>query len=1311
MANTIRLKRGTSDPGSSDLVSGELAIRTDTGKLFTKLDNDSIVEISGGAYLPLTGGTLTGVLAATAGSNSAPAIHFGDSDSGIYGGTNTVSLAANGTQGLTLDSSAYVNVPTRLGVGIGVPVRAFHIHEGSEASAYLHMTNDSTGSATTDGFSLYVSTAGEAYYRAREATGKHIFYVNSDEAARVDSSGRLLVGYSSPIGIANNSLSKLQTAATDKSASIGISRFSANTSPPILNFAKARGEAVGTMTSVQEHDDLGEINFCGSDGADLGNVSSRIRGAVDGTPGTDNLPGRLEFATSADGENVPTTRLTIDSAGNATFAGNVGIGTTTSPSESLDVEGTIECLNELRSKTGNDLKLNAGSVNRDVFLQVNDSTLMTVQGSTGNVGIGTTPTSSLHVSVGSSGTNSSVGFNEFCIEGGDEDIGMCFLSPAANERTHTIAFGDSNNNNAGKIQYNHSTDDLTLTASDNIILSGDAVGINENNPTNTLHLGASGADQVRSIKIDGTNGASELQGVVLESDGANSRFNIKTGAGGGTPSDKLTIATATGNVGINENNPIAKLIVNSGTTDLAAQLVSSDANVFLAFKDGDATGNQQVQIGGEGNNLVAYAGGTEKLRITSDGFIGVGGITAPTKSLDIATSTSADGIRIKSTGDTYNEIAFDANRTNANNHTGRIISKWNGTTVSYISFDTGSDTGNKDNGQIRFWTSASGGSNLERLRITSDGNAIFTGNVFVPDSKEIQVGNTSANPDFKIYHSAQNYIQADNGNIIFWADGVGKTALLNSTTGACELHYGGATAASFSTTATGAKVKYALQIEEESGSEYYQLVTNSYGGLEVQNETTKVCEFTDASTLDFPTNHKIQLGTGSDLKIYFDGDSSYIEHTTDGTDLIIDAKSPGDDLILRAADDVNIRVQGNEDAVVCKGDGAVELYWGGTNPGKKFNTTSDGGTLTGNLFVSEAVQLNDNKKIELGNSADLTIWHGESNSGNDENTNYISSASGRNIVLQVQDDANGIIFHKRTGTGLLNFEPLASFTAGGACKLHYDGATTAKLETTSSGISVSGSITGAGHFYPSVTNQYSLGSSSYQFYQLHLGSHAYLDNNAKLICGNNAELSIHHDGIHTYASNRKNNFYIQSPNYVEIGSTDTAGSNVETSAKFIRNGAVELYFDDQLRLKTGDTDEGISFHNLNTGSGNSDLRYSFSGEVTYDSSSRLVKTDIEDSPYGIDIVKQLKPRKYKRTDQQDTPIEIGFVADEVQSLIPEIVPTGPKSIFTKNNSDTEIIPVNVDYRKLTVVLTTALQEAITRIETLETEVAALKAGS
>jgi len=46
MANTIRLKRASgSDPGASDLVTGEIAVRTDTGKLFTKKDDNSVTEI------------------------------------------------------------------------------------------------------------------------------------------------------------------------------------------------------------------------------------------------------------------------------------------------------------------------------------------------------------------------------------------------------------------------------------------------------------------------------------------------------------------------------------------------------------------------------------------------------------------------------------------------------------------------------------------------------------------------------------------------------------------------------------------------------------------------------------------------------------------------------------------------------------------------------------------------------------------------------------------------------------------------------------------------------------------------------------------------------------------------------------------------------------------------------------------------------------------------------------------------------------------------------------------------------------------
>ena len=49
MPNTIKLKTGSgSNPSASDLIVGEIAIRTDNGKLFTKKDNGSVAEISGG---------------------------------------------------------------------------------------------------------------------------------------------------------------------------------------------------------------------------------------------------------------------------------------------------------------------------------------------------------------------------------------------------------------------------------------------------------------------------------------------------------------------------------------------------------------------------------------------------------------------------------------------------------------------------------------------------------------------------------------------------------------------------------------------------------------------------------------------------------------------------------------------------------------------------------------------------------------------------------------------------------------------------------------------------------------------------------------------------------------------------------------------------------------------------------------------------------------------------------------------------------------------------------------------------------------
>ena len=134
----------------------------------------------------------------------------------------------------------------------------------------------------------------------------------------------------------------------------------------------------------------------------------------------------------------------------------------------------------------------------------------------------------------------------------------------------------------------------------------------------------------------------------------------------------------------------------------------------------------------------------------------------------------------------------------------------------------------------------------------------------------------------------------------------------------------------------------------------------------------------------------------------------------------------------------------------------------------------------------------------------------------------------------------------------------------------------------------------------------------------------------------------------------------------------------------------------------------VSMTHLAAGAGNADLRYNTgNGDITYQTSSRLVKEDIEDSPYGLEAVKNLSPKKYKRTDSDDI-IEIGFIADEVFGVVPELVGIMKKSVFTKEESDTEDIPGSVFYSQMTAVLVKAVQELSEEVTALKAEVAALK---
>jgi hypothetical protein len=310
------------------------------------------------------------------GSAAAPSIYFKDSgtDSGFFSpGTDAVAISTAGTNRLHITSGGLV------GIGTGSPSALLHVSStgavesllsggGTSGDTVLHLKGNGNAykfivpnSAAQYGMGLY--DVGNAAYRlyvtsagnvgvgtASPATdvlltvggndtdsgimldrssgdncaihnvGGNLVFKNGSsstvsgltERARIDSSGRLLVGTST-----NITSQQIQSASTGGN-NFGASRFTNGLGGCDILLTKSRGATVGTHTVVQSGDDLGNLYFGGSDGSSYVNAA-RISAAVDGTPGSNDMPGRLVFSTTADGASSPTERMRISSGGNIFF--------------------------------------------------------------------------------------------------------------------------------------------------------------------------------------------------------------------------------------------------------------------------------------------------------------------------------------------------------------------------------------------------------------------------------------------------------------------------------------------------------------------------------------------------------------------------------------------------------------------------------------------------------------------------------------------------------------------------------------------------------------------------------------------------------------------------------------------------------------------------------------------------------------------------------------------------------------------------------------------------------------------------------
>ena len=292
---------------------------------------DAIVEGTTGAYVnavtgphAIGGSTVDYVRLGLTGaftSGGASTLAFGVYTSGVLTGHSGDSAAIAGIKAnnsivtagnCTTIAQLWVSEP-QITVGSGSVTNS--------ATVYI----ESAATEATNDYALWVDAGATKLDGTLTVVGD--VTVNTSDLFIDTSENAVVIGHTAIDG-QGRALEVLGT--TSDSTGIELMRFSANAEGPSLAFSKSRGGAIGTEAIVQDDDTIGSIVWFGDDGTDQASYAASINADVDGTPGSNDMPGRLVFSTTADGAVSPTARMTILSGG------NVGIGTS-DPSNKLHV--------------------------------------------------------------------------------------------------------------------------------------------------------------------------------------------------------------------------------------------------------------------------------------------------------------------------------------------------------------------------------------------------------------------------------------------------------------------------------------------------------------------------------------------------------------------------------------------------------------------------------------------------------------------------------------------------------------------------------------------------------------------------------------------------------------------------------------------------------------------------------------------------------------------------------------------------------------------------------------------------------------
>jgi len=196
-----------------------------------------------------------------------------------------------------------------------------------------------------------------------------------------------------------------------------------------------------------------------------------------------------------------------------------------------------------------------------------------------------------------------------------------------------------------------------------------------------------------------------------------------------------------------------------------------------------------------------------------------------------------------------------------------------------------------------------------------------------------------------------------------------------------------------------------------------------------------------AKTLKFDDGVAAKFGTGTDLSIYHNGSTSFIQQGGTGQ------------LIIQGNDNDQVKIMkgSSEEGIILNNNGDVQLYH---DNAQKFATKSYGAAVTGNFVTTGAITIEsgndlflaDSGKIQLGTGNDFEVYHNGTDGIIDNNTGNLSIQTTANLELVIQS-----ILQVKTKGGTEN---CIIGTTDGAVELYFDN--TERFATKSDGALLSG---------------------------------------------------------------------------------------------------------------------------------------------------------------------------------------------------------------------------------------------------------------